>query len=97
MYPIIRIFFFTLKPPTLSSIFLAVSFFSVMATKLYFSVDTCGKVFELATSGSSVTSCVELRGHNKEVYKILSLGARILPRHWLPSIIGRSNIIEHYR
>ncbi len=63
---------------------------------LLFAVDT-GKVFQLSTQGSAVTSCVELRGHVKDVYAILSLGARVLPRHWLPSIMGRDNVINYYR
>lgn len=67
-----------------------------METHLYFAVET-GKVFQLETDGSAVTSVVELRGHAKEVYKIKTLGARTLPRHWLPSIIGRSNVIEYYK
>ena len=65
-------------------------------TRLLFAVDT-GKVFQLSTEGSVAKSCMELRGHVKDVYAILSLGGRILPRHWLPSIIGRSNVIQYYR
>ncbi len=84
-------------PPSLSpSLPLLVSFFSVMGTYLLFAVQS-GKVFRLETAGSDVTSSVELRGHAKGVYKIMSLGARVLPRHWLPSIIGRSNVIEYYK
>ena len=75
---------------------LSVSFFSVMGTQLYFAVDS-GKVFQLETDGAAVSLAAELRGHTKQVYEILTLGARTLPRHWLPSIIGRSNVIEHYK
>lgn len=67
-----------------------------MGTQLYFTVES-GKVFQLLTQGSRVTSCLELRGHAESVYKILTLGARTLPKHWLPSIIGRSNVIEYYK
>lgn len=74
----------------------AVSFFSVTDTRLLFAVET-GKVFQLSTEGTSVVSCAELRGHIKDVYAILSLGARILPRHWLPSIIGRDNVVNYYK
>lgn len=73
-----------------------VSFFSVMDTNLLFAVET-GKVFQLSTEGSTIVSSTELRGHAKEVYGMLSLGARILPRHWLPSIIGRDNVINYYK
>jgi len=74
----------------------AVLFFSVTDTRLLFAVET-GKVFQLSTDGSKVVSCVELRGHIKDVTSILSLGARTLPRHWLPSIIGRNNVVNYYR
>ena len=67
-----------------------------MDTQLFFAVET-GKVFQLQTQGSKVTSSLELRGHAESVYRIMSLGARTLPKHWLPSIIGRSNVIEYYK
>ncbi len=75
---------------------LPVSFFSVLETQLFFAVGS-GKVFRLETEGSRVVSSLELRGHAHMVYQILTLGARTLPRHWLPSIIGRSNAIQYYR
>ena len=68
----------------------------MVGTQLFFAVEK-GCVFQLETNGPDVVSSVELRGHAKGVYKILSLGARILPRHWLPSIIGRSNVIDYYK
>ena len=33
----------------------------------------------------------------KEIYQLLSIGGRVLPRHWLPTILGRSNVIDYYR
>ena len=57
-----------------------------------------GKIVILGVDPSNQASLVcELAGHTKSVSALLSLGSRVLPRHWIPSIIGRSNVIEYYR
>lgn len=38
----------------------------------------------------------ELHGHSGDVYSILPLGSRVLPRQWLPSIIGRINVMDRF-
>ena len=54
-------------------------------------------MLQLETAGDAIVSSTELRGHVGETFTLLSLGARTLPRHWLPTIIGRSNAIDYYR
>ena len=56
-----------------------------------------GKILLMNTDESIVTSTVELQGHMKVIYSMLPIGCRILPKHWLPSIIGRSNAIDYYK
>lgn len=56
-----------------------------------------GKILLLNIRDSQVESSVELGGHMKGMYCILPIGGRILPKHWLPSIIGRSNVLDYYR
>ena len=31
----------------------------------------------------------------KTVHSMLTLGARVLPKHWRPSILGRSNVMDY--
>jgi serine/threonine protein kinase len=54
-----------------------------------------GQILQLHTSPSGVDSTTELRGHVKAVHSMLTLGARTLPRHWRPSILGRSNVMDY--
>ena len=43
----------------------------------------------------TVTAAFSLSAHTQSVHSLLALGSRILPRQWLPTLIGRSNVIEH--
>ncbi len=75
----------------------AVTAVCTMGHQLQLSLST-GKILVLNTSeDASVSSSVELQGHVKDIYTILPIGTRTLPRHWLPNIIGRSNVIDYYR
>ncbi len=56
-----------------------------------------GHILLATTSDMEIVSTTELKGHVKEIHQLLSIGGRVLPRHWLPSIIGRSNAIDYYR
>ncbi len=56
-----------------------------------------GHILLATTSDTDIVETTELKGHVREVYQLLSIGGRVLPRHWLPSIIGRSNAIDYYR
>lgn len=55
---------------------------------------TSGNIVLLATN--PLSSC-ELMGHTGAIYSLNSIGGRILPKHWFPTIIGRSNAIDYYR
>ena len=70
--------------------------FCAMGSQLQLSLSN-GKILLLTISNQTVISYVELKGHVKDIYTILPIGGRILPKHWLPSIIGRSNVIDYYR
>lgn len=56
-----------------------------------------GRVLVLQTQGSELLSTVELRAHVKNIHTLLPLSCRTLSRQWLPSIIGRSNVIDYYQ
>ena len=56
-----------------------------------------GRVLVLQTRGSQLLSTVELRAHVKNIHTLLPLSCRTLSRQWLPSIIGRSNVIDYYQ
>ena len=40
---------------------------------------------------------VSAHSKSRGIYKLLKLGCRVFPRHWLPTLIGRNNAIEYYR
>lgn len=42
--------------------------------------------------------CLPVVAHDQScgIYRLLSLGSRVFPRHWLPTLIGRNNVIEYY-
>lgn len=67
-----------------------------MGSELQLALST-GKILLATTEGTDIVATMELKGHANDVYQLLSIGGRILPRHWLPSIIGRSNAIDYYR
>ena len=54
-----------------------------------------GKVVSVEISEQPPSS-KELHGHCGDVYSILPLGSRVLPRQWLPSIIGRINVMDKF-
>ena len=56
---------------------------------------TNGEILQLATSHNSIESVSRLRGHVKSIHSLLTLGARVLPRNWRPSILGRSNVMDY--
>ena len=56
-----------------------------------------GRILVLKTRGSQLVSTVELRAHVKNIHTLLPLSCRTLSRQWLPSIIGRSNVIDYYQ
>lgn len=66
-----------------------------MGPQLQLALDT-GKILLLNTEKTEITETVELHGHVKAIHQTVSIGGRILPRHWLPTIIGRSNAIDFY-
>jgi serine/threonine protein kinase len=41
--------------------------------------------------------CSPIAGHHGNVHRLMSLDSRIFPKHWIPTLIGRSNVIEYYR
>ena len=55
---------------------------------------TSGNILVLGTN--PLSSC-ELMGHTGVIYSLSSIGGRILPKHWFPTIIGRSNAIDYYK
>ena len=67
-----------------------------MGSQLQLALDT-GKILLLNTDKVEVTETVALHGHGKDIYQTLSIGGRIFPRHWLPTIIGRSNVVDFYK
>jgi len=67
-----------------------------MGNQLQLALST-GVILILNTQDSQVVSTVQLHGHVKGIHSLLPLGGRILPKQWLPSIIGRSNVIDYYR
>ena len=54
-----------------------------------------GQILQLHTPHREVESVSQFRGHVKTVHSLLTLGARTLPRHWRPSILGRSNVMDY--
>lgn len=46
-----------------------------------------------------IPSCAPVVAHDQScgLYKLLTLGSRVFPRHWIPTLIGRNNVIEYYR
>ena len=56
-----------------------------------------GRILVLKTRGSQLVSTVELRAHVKNIHTLLPLSCHTLSRQWLPSIIGRSNVIDYYQ
>ena len=75
---------------------IAVTSLHAMGSQLQLALGT-GKVLLLNTRKTEISETVVLHGHGKEIYQMMSIGGRILPRHWLPSIIGRSNTIDFYK
>ena len=67
-----------------------------MGDQLQLALST-GRILLLNAYDGCVSSPTELKGHMDGIYCILPISGRILPRHWLPSIIGRSNVIDYYR
>ena len=72
-----------------------------MGNMLYISTES-GEVVTLSLSDSLLEISSPLppvSAHSKScgVYKLLKLGCRVFPRHWLPTLIGRNNVIEYYR
>lgn len=65
-----------------------------MDNQLQLAVST-GRILLLPSCGSGPPT--ELAGHMRGIHTLLSIGVRVLPKHWLPSIIGRSNVIDYYR
>jgi hypothetical protein len=54
-----------------------------------------GQILQLHTPGNLVQAAAHLRGHVRCVSSLLTLGARVLPRHWRPGILGRSNVKDY--
>ena len=66
----------------------------VNSTRIYLAT-RAGKVVSVEISEQPPSS-KELHGHCGDVYSILPLGSRVLPRQWLPSIIGRINVMDKF-
>lgn len=81
---------------TISFISVSVTSLHAMGSQLQLSLDA-GKVLLLNTNKVEITETVVLHGHGREIHQTLSIGGRIFPRHWLPTIIGRSNTIDFYK
>lgn len=79
-----------------SSVHFTVTSLHAMGSQLQLALKA-GKILLLNTFGVEVTETVILHGHGKAIHQMLSIGGRIFPRHWLPSIIGRSNTIDFYK
>ena len=73
-----------------------VSSLHAMGSQLQLALTT-GQIVLLNVKATEIVSSLTLAGHVKNIYQTLSIGGRILPRHWLPSIIGRSNAIDFYK
>ena len=56
---------------------------------------TDGHILQLLIPHNEVDSLSTLHGHMKTVHSMLTLGARTLPKHWRPSILGRSNVMDY--
>lgn len=54
-----------------------------------------GEILQLHTAHDQIDSVSHLRGHVKSIHSLLTLGARVLPRNWRPSILGRSNVMDY--
>ena len=54
-----------------------------------------GKILRLDNISSEITGQV-LHGHFDNVYSILPISCRTSSKQWLPTIIGRSNVIDKY-
>jgi len=54
-----------------------------------------GRILRLDNLTTQITGQV-LHGHIGKVYSIIPISCRTMPRQWLPSIIGRSNVIDKY-
>uniref|UniRef100_A0A1X7UH02 non-specific serine/threonine protein kinase n=1 Tax=Amphimedon queenslandica TaxID=400682 RepID=A0A1X7UH02_AMPQE len=72
-----------------------------MGSMLYMSTGG-GEVVTLSLSNSlqEISSPLfPISAHSKSrgIYKLLKLGCRVFPRHWLPTLIGRNNAIEYYK
>lgn len=72
----------------------AVSSIQMMNSKVYLATRV-GKIVSVDISENPPAS-KELHGHYGDIYSILPLGSRVLPRQWLPSIIGRINVMDRF-
>ena len=72
----------------------AVSSLQMVNSKIYLATRV-GKVVSVDITENPPTS-KELHGHYGDIYSVLPLGSRVLPRQWLPSIIGRINVMDKY-
>lgn len=72
----------------------AVSSIQMVNSKIYLATRV-GKVVSVDISENPPTS-KELHGHCGDIYSVLPLGSRVLPRQWLPSIIGRINVMDRF-
>ena len=80
-------------PPLL---FPSVTTLCAMGNQLQLAISD-GRILVLNTQGSQLVSPVELRAHVKSIHTLLPLSCRTLPRQWLPSILGRSNVMDYYQ
>ena len=55
-----------------------------------------GKILRLDNISSPDVTGQILHGHFDNVYSILPISCRTMPKQWLPTIIGRSNVIDKY-
>lgn len=74
--------------------FCAVTSILIMGSSIHASLGK-GKILRLDNINSDVTGQV-LHGHFDNVYSILPISCRTMPKQWLPTIIGRSNVIDKY-
>lgn len=80
-------------PPSLPPL---VSSLLCMGNQLFLGTSE-GTIHVLTIDASNSISMVNsLSAHTRSVHTLLPLGSRILPRQWLPTLIGRSNVIEQY-
>ena len=74
----------------------AVNAIAVVESKLYLST-SAGRLTVIDSPGPGLPpTSKDLHGHQGEIWKTVSLGARILPQQWLPCLIGRINVIDLY-